>query len=125
MPQLAHAACQPPADLPEGLSLGELAEQHRDELIPARESFRAAFGLMLLDGCLELGAKVDPPVLSASCGFVCDYRMPETGGSSEPILDRRESVPFFWNRPPCRKTRLDSSLLVLFGVVGACVCPYP
>jgi len=45
---------QPTADLAQRLRLDELTKQHRDELRPAAEAARMAFGLVLADSLLKL-----------------------------------------------------------------------
>jgi hypothetical protein len=47
--QLAEAAGQTVADLAQGVGAAELAEQHRDDLRPAREALGGALGVVLLD----------------------------------------------------------------------------
>src|SRR5574342_533910 len=51
--ELALAAGQAPADLPEGLRPAELAEEHSHELAPGGEAPGVSFGFRLLDGPLE------------------------------------------------------------------------
>src|SRR5213593_2229122 len=46
MLQLPETARQPPTDLPQRLSLRQLAEQHRDELVPAGKAFAVAVRTM-------------------------------------------------------------------------------
>src|SRR3989442_15111648 len=53
MLQLALATGQPSANFPQRVRTTQLAKQHRDELPPTRESFRATFRLMLFNGLFE------------------------------------------------------------------------
>ena len=57
MLQLPFATGQSAADLPQGVSSPELAEQHRHELPPAREASAVTLRLMRLDGLLELESR--------------------------------------------------------------------
>jgi len=59
MDDLAEAGVQASADLPQRMGLGQLAEQHRNELIPAGEALGAVFGAMIADGSLKLVAGED------------------------------------------------------------------
>jgi len=52
--QLAFAAAQPAADLSQRMGAPELAEQHGDELPPAREAARMALRVRPLHQGLEL-----------------------------------------------------------------------
>jgi hypothetical protein len=54
MHQFAFTASQPVADLPQRISMGQLAERHGHELRPAGESFGGAFGQVFLDQRGEL-----------------------------------------------------------------------
>src|SRR5207247_1292715 len=54
--ELALAARQTPADLAEAVGAAELAEEHGDELTPAREPLGGVIGTMLFDRLLELKA---------------------------------------------------------------------
>jgi hypothetical protein len=54
MLELALAAAQSPADLPQRVGAPQLAEQHGHELAPAREAPGVAFGVRPLDQRLEL-----------------------------------------------------------------------
>ena len=54
MLELTLAAAPPPADLPQRMGAPQLAEQHRDELSPAREAARMALGVRPLHQGLEL-----------------------------------------------------------------------
>src|SRR5207249_2974453 len=54
--ELALAARQTPADLPEAVGAAELAEEHGDELTPAREPLGGVIGTMVFDRLLELKA---------------------------------------------------------------------
>jgi len=56
MHQFAQATAQAVANLAERIGMGELAEQHRDQLRPAREPFRATLGAVLLDECGKLSS---------------------------------------------------------------------
>ena len=47
--EFSRARGQPAADLPEGLGLRQLAEEHRDELVPARESLGGVLGFVVAD----------------------------------------------------------------------------
>jgi hypothetical protein len=51
--KLAFAASQSSADLAEAMSPAKLAEQHGDELAPARKSFGCVVGTMLFHGLFE------------------------------------------------------------------------
>ena len=53
MLKLALAASQPSADLAEAMSPAKLAEQHGNELAPARKSFGSLVGTMLFYGLFE------------------------------------------------------------------------
>jgi hypothetical protein len=55
--ELALAAAQPAADLPQRVGPAELAEQHRDELPPAREPTGVALGMRPRHQRLELGPR--------------------------------------------------------------------
>ena len=55
--ELALAAAQPPADLPQRVRAPELTEQHGHELPPAREPARVALGVGPLHQGLELRAR--------------------------------------------------------------------
>jgi len=55
MNQLAQATAQAVANLAQGIGVGELAEQHRDQLRPAAKTFGAPFRLVFLDQRSELG----------------------------------------------------------------------
>ena len=54
--QPALATGQAPADFAQRIRPPQLAEQHRDELVPTREPARMPLGLRGDDGLLELGA---------------------------------------------------------------------
>lgn len=54
MSKLSHGASQSPADLPEALGLGELAEQHRYKMVPGAIPLRIALSTMLHDQLIEL-----------------------------------------------------------------------
>src|SRR5206468_999158 len=54
--ELALAARQTPADLAEAVGAAELAEEHGDELTPAREPLGGVIGTMVFDRLLELKA---------------------------------------------------------------------
>ena len=49
MAQFAQAAGQSAADFTQALGLGELAEKHGYEMIPATETFGTPFGLVAKD----------------------------------------------------------------------------
>ena len=55
--ELALAAAQALADLPERVGAPQLAEEHGDELPPAREPARMALGVRPFDQRLELGPR--------------------------------------------------------------------
>ena len=55
MHQPAQTAGQSVADLAQGVGVAELAEQHRDELGPAAESFGGPLGVVFLYQRRELG----------------------------------------------------------------------
>ena len=57
MSQFPFHARQTAADLPQRMGPSQLAEQHRDELAPARESTRMPLGLMILNRLLKLQAR--------------------------------------------------------------------
>jgi hypothetical protein len=57
MPQFAFAGGQPLTDFPQRLGACHLAEHPRHKLAPTREASGVAFGLMLLDRGLKLGAR--------------------------------------------------------------------
>ena len=61
VPELALAAAQPAADLPQRMGAPELAEQHGDELPPAGEAAGMALGVRPLHRGLELGARKHTP----------------------------------------------------------------
>jgi hypothetical protein len=56
MAQPPFATGQPLRDLPQRLGLGELAEAHRHELIPATEALAAFFGSGAGHGRVEFAA---------------------------------------------------------------------
>jgi hypothetical protein len=56
MNQFAQAAAQTIADLAQRVGVGELAEQHRDQLSPAAEALGAPLGIV----CLDQRPKLDP-----------------------------------------------------------------
>ena len=66
--QLAFAAGQPPADLPQGVRPAELTEQHGHELAPAGEAAGMALGPVLLDQGLKLGAREELEQLAEDAG---------------------------------------------------------
>ena len=55
MNQFAQATAQAVADLAQRIGMGELAEQHRDQLRPAAKAFGAPFRVVFLDQGSELG----------------------------------------------------------------------
>ena len=57
MSQFAFRTGQPAADLAQRLRLGELAEQHRDELRPAAETPCVALGVVLAYGLFKFSAR--------------------------------------------------------------------
>ena len=56
MNQFAQATAQAVADLAQGVGVGQLAEQHRDQLGPAAKAFGAPFGVVFLDQRSELSS---------------------------------------------------------------------
>jgi hypothetical protein len=56
MHQFAQATAQAVANLAKRISMGELAEQHRDQLGPAAKTFGAPFRIVFLDQRSELGS---------------------------------------------------------------------
>src|SRR2546427_8536922 len=62
--ELALAARQTPADLAEAVGAAELAEEHGDELTPARKPLGGVIGTMLFDCLLELKAGEEREQLS-------------------------------------------------------------
>jgi hypothetical protein len=69
MHQLAQAATQAIADLAQRVGVGELTEQHRDELSPATEALGIPFGAVFPDQRAELGS-----------GKVLEQLIEQTGG---------------------------------------------
>ena len=57
MGQLALTALQPAFDFPQRVGATQLAEQHGDELAPARQPFAAVLRLGIFDEALEVGAR--------------------------------------------------------------------
>lgn len=57
MPRLAEATGQAPADLPKGVGLPELAEQHGHELVPTVKALGASVGPGGLHGFKELASR--------------------------------------------------------------------
>jgi hypothetical protein len=57
MDQLAQATAQAVANLAQRIGVGELAEQHRDQLRPAAKAFGTPFGVVFLDQRRELGPR--------------------------------------------------------------------
>ena len=55
MNQLAQATAQAVANLAQRIGVGELAEQHRDQLRPAAKAFGAPFRIVFFDQRSELG----------------------------------------------------------------------
>jgi hypothetical protein len=55
MNQLAQAAAQAVTDLAQRIGVGELEEQHRDQLRPAAKAFGAPLCVILFDQRSELG----------------------------------------------------------------------
>ncbi len=54
MNQFAQATAQAVANLAQRIGVGELAEQHRDQLRPAAKAFGAPFRIVFFDQCCEL-----------------------------------------------------------------------
>jgi hypothetical protein len=54
---IAHATAQAVANLAQRIGVGELAEQHRDQLCPAAKAFGAPFRVVFLDQRRELGPR--------------------------------------------------------------------
>jgi hypothetical protein len=48
------AACQAAADFPEAFSLGDLTEEHRNEMLPRIEFFRKPFRLVAIDKLMKI-----------------------------------------------------------------------
>ena len=57
MNQLAQATPQAVANLAQRIGVGELAEQHRDQLCPAAKAFGAPFRIVFFDQRSELGPR--------------------------------------------------------------------
>ena len=57
MDQFAQATAQAVANLAQRIGVGELAEQHRDQLGPAAKAFGAPFRVVFLDQRRELGPR--------------------------------------------------------------------
>ena len=68
MPELALAAAQAGIDLAQAPRLGELAEEHRDKVVPARESLRPPFTAGLLDQLGETAAVNEGKELAEEAG---------------------------------------------------------
>jgi hypothetical protein len=57
MHQLAEATAQAVANLAQGIGMGELAEQHRDQLGTAAKAFGASLRVVFLDQRRKLGSR--------------------------------------------------------------------
>ena len=57
MPGFAETTGQAPADLPKGMGLPELAEQHGHELVPTVKTLGASIGPGGLHGFKELASR--------------------------------------------------------------------
>jgi hypothetical protein len=57
MPGLAETTGQAPADLPKGMGLPQLAEQHGHELVPTVKTLGASVGSGCLHGFKELASR--------------------------------------------------------------------
>ena len=73
MNQAAQTAGQPVADLAQGVGVGQLAEQHRNQLCPAAKAFGAPFGVVFLDQRSELSSGKMLEQLIEQTGYLYDW----------------------------------------------------
>jgi hypothetical protein len=66
MDELAQAAGKTATDLAQRIRVGQLAEQHADELCPTRESPCVTFSVVFLDDAGKLGSGDLPQELTKS-----------------------------------------------------------
>jgi hypothetical protein len=73
MNQFAQAAAQTIADLAQRVGVGELAEQHRDQLSPATEALGAPLGIVFLDQRPKLDPGEMLEQLIEKTGYLYDW----------------------------------------------------
>src|SRR5260370_10448128 len=73
MPYARSATAQAVADLAQGVGVGQLAEQHRDQLGPAAKAFGAPFGVVFLDQRSELSSGKMLEQLIEQTGYLYDW----------------------------------------------------
>ena len=66
--KLPQTAAQAPADLPQRLGLGELGEEHGDELVPAPEAFGVPFSSMSPHDLFEFEPREEAQQLTEETG---------------------------------------------------------
>jgi len=69
MAQLAFKRGQSAADLAQALGIGELAEHHGNELLPAGETAGVALGVVFAGEGLELEAREELQKLAENAGY--------------------------------------------------------
>ena len=90
MNEFAETTMQAVADFAQRVGAGELAEQHGDELGPARKALGVAFGLVLFDERLELAAgKVLEQLIEQAGGlYHGDALLGDWGWRTGPLRNR-------------------------------------
>src|SRR3972149_8941001 len=106
MQETAFATCQTAADLSERLRPPQLAEQHRHELLPAREPFRPALRPRLVHRPLELNPREQLQKLTE------EATKPSLHGGASWTRNLRSVIPALCDRraPPSNAV-LDRSVL--------------